>query len=592
MAGQEETGLRIGGGVVGVIGHVDHGKTALVRAMTGIETDRLPEERERGISIALGFAHLPANLPDANFPDSAGGGSIDLIDMPGHERFVRTMVAGASGIDAVLLVVAANEGVMPQTREHADIAGLLGIGRGLVVVTKADLVDEDTARLVGEEAADLLRAVGIAPEGILLTSATSGAGIAASRAALVDMVARAERQADERVACLAIDRAFAIAGHGPVVTGTLRGGAMSVGQELELWPGPKPVRVRSVQVHGGRVDAAAAGQRVALNLRGVEVGELGRGMMLAEPGALAPSEWLTVALRAVADAPDLPNGMRLEMLAGAAAVPVRLRLLDRDVLVAGEQALAQLRCAEPVAVPVREPLVLRVASPARTVAGGLVLEPVIARRKRMVPGVLARLAALRDAPGEPVVRGELKRGGARGVALVDLARLAGWPVPRLRALLSQLPVEIGRDGRVMPREEAERRRKLAPRMDEGRRVAAQDLAARIADTLRQGGLSPPAPREIVVDPASRHAVDRLLRDGTVVRAVDRAKGKEILFHADAIAEARRRLAPALMRGEGLLVTEIGAALDISRKYSMPLVDHLDTIGFTRRIGDRRVLARG
>jgi selenocysteine-specific elongation factor len=617
--------------VVGVIGHVDHGKTALVRALTGADTDRLPEEKERGISIALGFAHLAIG-PDRQ---------IDLIDMPGHERFVRTMISGATGIDAVLLVVAANEGIKPQTVEHIDIAGLLGLRQAVVAISKTDLVSPEQAAGVADEAARLLARSGLDPLPRVMTAALKENGIDDLRRTLAALAASQTPRTADGMAFLPIDRAFSIAGHGPVVTGTLRGAAVTAGDTLELLPSGQAVRVRAVQVHGGSVPAAAPGQRVALNLRDIEVAELKRGMVLAAPDSLALSEWLTISIRAVDGAPPLRNGMRLRALLGTDEVDIRLRLLDRDVLDAGESGFAQLHCGERVALPAGEHVILRLVSPPRTVAGGRILEPVAERQRRHRPQIFERLGNLRALPPAAMLAAEIQTRGVAGTTIRHLSQLSALAPSRIAELLQAQPVVVTRSGTAVPKggldqllarvpallapnptglshdellsalpgtgaavlDDAVERliaqralarrgsRLVVPRPDEdrARTQSEAELASRIAETLRLGGLTPPDPKEIVTNAESKRAVDRLLREGTIVRAVDCAKGKEILFHQDAIEDAKQRLAPLLERVPGLLVTEIGAALGISRKYSMPLLDHLDTIRFTRRINDRRML---
>ena len=616
--------------VVGVIGHVDHGKTALVRALTGQDTDRLPEEKRRGISIALGFAHLTAG------PD----GEIDLIDMPGHERFVRTMISGATGIDAVLLVVAANEGIKPQTVEHVEIASLLGLHRAVVAITKTDLVSGDRSRRTAEEAVRLLVESGLEPMPPAMISAPRGEGIDELRRRLATLTAGHAPHSTDGLAYLPIDRAFSVTGHGPVVTGTLRGAAIKAEDTLELLPSRRRVRIRGIQVHGTRVAAALPGQRVALNLRDVELGELEQGMAIAVPDALMPSEWLTVAIRAVPGAPPLENGIRVSALMGTSELEVRLRLLDRDILHAGGSAIAQLHCAQPVAVPAREPVILRLPSPARTIAGGKVLEAVTRRCRRHDPQILQRLECLRDLAPAALIAAELRRRGAAGISLRHFSQLTALAVPAIAELIRAQPLVTTDSGwlvrqsdlkeiiarilaLVAPHEGGLSRSRLSAALPESGpetlahalaqllacgalqergdrlsvprpavdRLHAQrqsDLAARIAETLRTAGLAPPNPGELVTDARSHRAVDRLLRAGILVRAVDRAKEREMLFHRDAIAEARRRLAPLLERPQGALVTEMREALGISRKHIMPLLEHLDAIRFTRRIHDRRV----
>ena len=618
--------------VLGVIGHVDHGKTALVRALTGRDTDALEEEKRRGISITLGFAHLRIGADI----------DIDLIDMPGHERFVRTMISGATGIDAVLLVVAANEGIKPQTVEHVDIASLLGLRRAVVAISKSDLVAPEQARGAAEEAVLLLSRSGFEALAPVMTSALNETGLEELRQALEALAMHQRAPAGDGIPYLPIDRTFSIAGHGPVVTGTLHGAAVAVADTLELLPLRRPVRVRAVEVHGARVPAAAPGQRVALNLRDIDIAELNRGMALAAPDALAISQWLTMSVRAVQGAPAMKNGLRLRAMLGTHEMDARLRLLDRDVLQAGESGLAQLHTVEPVALPAGEHVILRLPSPPRTIAGGKVLEPGTRRERRNCPAILERLEDLRTLSPAAMIAAEVERAAPAGTTLKRLSQVSALAAPRIMELIQALPFVVTRSGLVLRKADMDHllsripsllaqhatglsHEKLSsalsgsadaaldealgtllargliekrgsqfavpqPEQDRGRIRNEADLALRIAETLRRGGLTPPSPSTIVADPQSKRAVDRLLREGVIVRGRDRAKEKEILFHRDAIEDAQRRLAPLLERKPGLLVTEVGAALGISRKYSMPLLDHLDAIRFTRRVNDRRTRA--
>ena len=620
--------------LLGVIGHVDHGKTALVRALTGIETDRLPEEQRRGISIALGFAHL-----------TLGADEIDFIDMPGHERFVRTMVSGATGIDAVLLVVAANEGIKPQTVEHVDIAALLGLRRAVIVLTKGDLVSPEQACSVADAVAGFVARAGLrsvtAP---ILTSAVTGTGLEAVRQAIGTSMSEPRPDPGCGFAWLPVDRAFTIAGHGTVVTGTLRRGSLQATATLEVVPGGRRVRIRSLQVHGQAVQSAAPGQRVAVNLRGVDAAEVPRGVALCEPGLLTAQAWLSVQLGSVAGAPPIHTTTRLQLLSGTDEVEVRVRLLDRDVLEPGGTALAQLHCARPVAVPGRERFILRTASPAATVAGGLVLDPAAGRLRRHAPRSLERLQALSDATGDGILLQAIGGAGGAGLSLAELSRLAGISPALAEPALASLDVIRTRGDGVVARSVFEKLTSALPRLLGARasehpdgmsrerlgalipaagaavldeavarlvasgalrqeggqvRVAQPDreraqaqreaqVARRLAEALRRGGLAPPDLPE-ATDFQVRRMLDRLVREGLVVRARDRVQKRDVLFHRDAIEEARRRLAPLLAAGEGLLVKEAGLALGISRKFSVPLLEHLDAIRFTRRVGDRRVL---
>jgi selenocysteine-specific elongation factor len=552
------------------------------------------------------------------------------------------MVSGATGIDAVLLVVAANEGVKPQTLEHAHIAALLGLRRTVIAVNKIDLVEAEQAKRVAEETERLLGRFGLEPLPPVMTSVVQGTGIEELRQTLGSLAAIERPRDADGLAFLPIDRAFSIAGHGPVVTGTLRGAPVTAADKLELLPARQTVRVRAIQVHGTPTANALPGQRVALNLRDIEVAELKRGMVLAAPDTLALSDWLTISIRAVEDAPPLRNGMKLRAMFGTGGLEARLRLLDRDVLEPGQSAFAQLHFAEPVALPAREHVILRLVSPPQTVAGGKVLESGTRRQRRNSPPILKRLEDLRALPPAAMVASEIYRKGREGTTLQHLSQLSALAPSRIVELLETLPVVIARSGLVVSKSDMDtllsripallapqpagltrdkllsalpgtgravfdaalgrllaRRlisergsQLLIPRPDEDRARTRDEveLAAQIAEMLRRSGLAPPNPNTIVTGAQSKRAVDRLLRAGVIVRAVDRAKDREILFHRDAIEEAQRRLAPLLENSPGLLVSEIAAALGISRKYCMPLLDHLDTIHFTRRVDDRRVRA--
>jgi selenocysteine-specific elongation factor len=616
----------------GVIGHVDHGKTALVRVLTGIDTDRLPEEKRRGISIALGFAHFLGK--DA---------VIDLIDMPGHERFVRTMISGATGLDAVLLVVAANEGIKPQTIEHLDIAALVGVRRAVIAVTKADLVDAETLAAARGSVARLVAKAGLETGAPITTSATMGTGIEELRNALL-ACAEAHVTRDDGFAWLPVDRAFSVPGFGTVATGTLHRGALSVGDELSLIPGGPIARVRGLQVHRLAVARAVPGSRVAVNLRGVGTSALGRGQALVTPGVLKPAIWLNSLLHVVESAPGpIQTGARLKLLFGTTEVEARLRLLDRDALTPGETAPAQLRSAAPVTLPSGERCVLRTVSPPRTVAGGRVLEATSQRLRRNDAAVIARLLRLADSDQEAVIAGELEEAGGRGVALEDLARVAGLSpsrvtkhLPRLRACLAKGQVAVRLEvlsavmtgvlgalartrtpstieglHRLLPGplglpvlEEALHRlvargglrqsggtwHLARPEQERHQRQLDAELAQRLAELLRTAGLSPPGPDEILAaHPGARRALDGLRRSGELVLTFDRVQKRQFLFHREAVAEARRRLAPLLAKPPGILVKEAGAVLGISRKYSVPLLEYFDAVQYTRRHGDRRML---
>ncbi len=625
-----------------MIGHVDHGKTALVRALTGTDTDRLKEEKARGVSIVPGFALLKGAGTD--------GGEIDLVDLPGHERFVRAMISGATGMRAVLLAVDANEGIKPQTVEHLEIARLIGVRRGVIALTKCDLVGPET---IAERRAELVAVAtraGIAEPVVVATSVVAETGIVELRTALGALLRDAAPSTDDGFPYLPIDRVFARPGFGAVVTGTLRRGRLSVGDRIEIMPGGLTATVRSLQIHGRSVQTAEPGRRTAVALRGVEIGDLHRGQALAAPGMLVAGRWIDVALTAVASAETpLEGGTACRLLIGTTEVPARLRLLDRDGLEPGASTVAQLRTDEDIAVPAREPFVLRLDSPSITVAGGKILDPLARRRKRHDARVQAELAVTASGRPKETLATRLARDGAAGASLSDLARLVGIAPERVRRGLLELGArEIGdrflgapafaalresllaalavhhRDHAIEHGLPLDRLARAVTASEAVVTAALRDLVAtrdavqagplfRRADfdparhetehvrsleaAFRKGALSPPDEVEVVGrDIRRREALTYLLASGTLIRALDRVQKRTILFHRDAIAAGKAQLTksfPGATSAEGgFLAKEAGAALGISRKFSIPLLEHLDAVRFTRRVGDRRIFVDG
>ena len=402
--------------IVGTAGHVDHGKTALVKALTGIDTDRLPEEKRRGITLELGFAHL--RLPD--------GTTAGVVDVPGHERFVKAMAAGAGGVDLVLLVIAADDGVMPQTREHLDICQLLGVRAGVVALTKADLLPElgsDWRVLLEADVRTLLAGTALETAEVVEVSARTGEG----QAALLDALGRAAAALPERSVdgplFLPVDRSFTLKGFGTVVTGTLLSGALSPEEPVSLLPGlPGPFRARSVQVHGAQVARATAGQRTAVNVPAIAATDVRRGMVLTRAGELPETRTLDVELTLLAAAEAaLPRRRTLLLHLGTAQVEARVRLLDVEALQPGETALAQLRLSAPLAALPGQRFILRGPRPlpgrGATVAGGRVLTLSAPRRRR---GAGAQLEPMRAGDGEARVRWLVRQAGYRGLTAAEL----------------------------------------------------------------------------------------------------------------------------------------------------------------------------
>ena len=627
---------------IGVIGHVDHGKTTLVKALTGVDTDRLKEEKERGISIVLGFANL--KLPD---------GEIGFIDAPGHEKFVRTMIAGATGSEAVLLVLDVNEGVKPQTVEHIEIAELLGIRRGVVAITKCDAAEEDMRELARADLDDLLDATFLSDAPVIDTSAQSGEGLDALKDVLNGFVADTPPPEDEGYTYLPVDRSFTMAGFGTVVTGTLRSGALHTGDEVEIYPKSFKAKVRQLQSHNQETDCVLPGHRCAVNLRGVEKMQIGRGDALATPGTIRPAHFLDLHLDLLeSSARPLKQRQIVRILYGTTETFGRAHLLDRDTLDPGSSCVLQLQLDDTATVPAREPFIIRTYSPMRTIGGGRVLGHSDSRYPRFQNEIVERL--------EIWARGDLKemltnRLGDAGPGWIDIRRfcfanrinetetkerLNDLPVvlvgeyavfeqhwdrfkegilkslgdfhaeePTARGLLFEdlrghLNIKMNDDLLSHALKELETAKVAA--IEEGHYKLAdftvgsglgerdQALVDEIAGAFKQGGLEPPRLEHVVQGDKDRQRMYRYLLDTGVLTSTHVANkpktpGNTIVFHSDVIEDAKHRLT-ARFAPEGRFDTP-GAknVLGISRKYLIPLLECLDATGFTRRNDNERVL---
>ncbi len=516
---------------LGTAGHIDHGKTALVGALTGSRTDRLPEERSRGISIALGYA--PLELPS--------GRRVSVVDVPGHERFVRTMVAGASGIDCFLLCVAADAGVMRQTREHLAVIRQLGIADGVVAITKADIGEPE---LAAEEVAELVPGVET-----VAVSALGRTGLEELRAAIERVVAQLPgRTADERPARLHVDRSFTLKGIGTVVTGTLWAGEIATGDAVTVLPRGLTARVRSVQVHEQAHERAVAGQRVALNLSGVGWRELGRGDLICPPGtALRPTYLVDAAATLEPAARSLRSGTRLQVHHGTREAPARAIVLDGEELLPGERGFLQLRLEAPLVPDAGDRVVLRQLAPPDTVGGALVLDAA-PRKHRGGDEVLGRLAALERGETPPTVVAERE------------------PEP----------------GRSDPADDGE-----AP--PEQREL--DDAALRIASVLASDGASPRADADLAeaaaLSPRDAQArLAQLVEAGQAVRVA-----RNLHFHPEPLSELEARIVDICEREGSVSIAGVRDALGTSRKYAQALLEHLDATKVTRRREDVHVLRR-
>ncbi len=625
---------------VGVAGHIDHGKTALVRALTGQETDRLAEEQARGMSIVLGFAHL--SLPE---------GEIDLVDVPGHERFVHTMIAGATGIEAVLLVIGANERIKPQTEEHLALTGLLGVKKGIVVVSKSDLIsgEEERARIT-QEIGEFLGSTFLAHAPLVWTSAITGEGLDTLRRHLRQLLLEAAPLPELSFCCLPIDRAFSITGYGTVVTGTLRRGGLHVGQSVQIWPHGAKAEVRGLEVHGLPVKHALAGRRVAVNLRGVKKEDVARGNLLATPDALTPTRYLDAYLTLLPSiAHPVKNGQTVRLHWGTSETDARAHLLDADEIAPGASGFVQWRFAQLVAVPTQEPFVVRALSPAETLGGGIIFDANPARHRRFDPDALGRLQTLLRGTLAQHADAKLREAGPAGTdarrlgislavsapALEDVLAvsvplitcsggliihrdifdnlkadvlrcveefhqshptLPGLPLAALRGSLSpalkppalaRILEDLVRAGRVQWQDGLVRN--AAWTAGDGLEPHERILMQQMETLFRDGGLQPPRLEDIVgTDKRRRNLFHYLIGQKVLVETVDKTNNRTLFFHRDALQDARHRLERGLARGAALSVSQLNSVLGTTRKFSIPLLEHFDRQGVIRREGDLRV----
>ncbi|WP_022852329.1 selenocysteine-specific translation elongation factor [Thermodesulfatator atlanticus] len=633
--------------ILGTAGHIDHGKTTLVKALTGIDTDRLKEEKERGITIELGFAHL--TLPS--------GVRLGIVDVPGHERFVKNMVAGASGVDLVALVIAADEGVMPQTKEHLEICELLGVKTGIVVITKKDLVDEEWLELIKEDIAEALKGTFLEDAPMIAVSATTGEGLEE----LISLLDKVVKQVPDRPAKgpfrLAIDRVFTVKGFGTVVTGTSLSGKVKIGDEVKIYPKELDAKVRRIQVHGEDRDQAEAGQRTALNLHGVTKEDLERGDVVAHKGALRPSLIVDVALKYLSSAPKpLQHNTRVRFHIGTSEVLGRVFLFGTDKIEPGSEALAQLRLEEPVVCWRGDHFVIRSYSPMITIGGGVVLNPVAFRRKRSQRHQLEELKLLRDGTTEDVILYHLRIAEEMGLPFEEIAlrvsifgedleeilkklkehgkikeirteakrlfmareiydEIKQEILNRLRKFHEKFPLKPG-----LTKEELKQRlpsglevrvyekmleeliakgkivqEKEIIRLKEHKIVLAEEqeaLKRKIEDAFRKAGFTPPDKDEILArfkeNPALVQEIfSLLLQEGKLVKLRD-----ELVFHHDVIEEVKKRVVSFLTKNKEMAVGDFRKLVDgSSRKYMIPLLEYLDREKVTIRLGDKRVLRR-
>ena len=633
--------------VIGTAGHIDHGKTALVKALTGIDADRLAEEKRRGITIDLGFAHMA--LPTAD----GGTLQIGFVDVPGHERFVRNMLAGVGGIDLVLLVIAADESIKPQTREHFDILQLLGVKRGITVLTKSDAVDAETLDVVRLEVEEFLRGTFLEAPGapIVAVSALTGAGLDELKRAIGHAAAQVEARDRQALARLPIDRVFTMKGFGTVVTGTLVSGTIHREDEMEVFPLGKKVRVRGIQVHGESGEVAAAGQRTALNLAGATTEELSRGMTLAPPATFSATRVVDVRLRLLPSAPrGLKDRTRVHFHSysteGIGEVVFRrsTKLNAQGFKLApGDEAFARIRLSEPALLFPGDRFILRQFSPVVTIGGGEVLDASPASRDLPGADVLETLAG-RDR--QAILRTRIWRHYHDGAYLAELIAETGWTKSTIETELSE-PVKAGQVVRISdvflvgdaweglkqqfvptleqfhrenPLLEGISRTELQDRTDAsndtvfeallqtlvkekkievagdvvrlpGRGVVMKDEEAEskkeIEDAFAAAGLRVPALHEVLaglkIDRGRAQKIVTLLLRDRVLVKIS----EELVFHRSALEELRRQIGARKAKSPVIDVAAFKEMTGVSRKYAIPLLEYLDRERVTRRVGDSR-----
>jgi selenocysteine-specific elongation factor len=626
--------------VVGTAGHIDHGKTSLVKALTGIDTDRLPEEKARGITIDLGFAFL----------EEANGLSIEIVDVPGHERFVKNMLAGVGGIDLALLVIAADEGVMPQTREHLAICALLHIRRGIVALTKADLVEPDWLELVKDDVASLLRGTFLENAPVVPVSAKTGAGLDDLRAALGRIAATAPARATDQLPRLPIDRVFTVKGFGTVVTGTLLAGRLAVDDRVEIYPEGIRVKIRGLQTHGHGVTEAVAGQRTAINLQNLERVAIDRGDVVGLAETLVPSTLVDGTLELLADAPrPLKTRDRVRFHVGTSEVMARVLLLEGQQLEPGERTFARLRLEAPVVALPGDRFVIRSYSPVVTIGGGTLLDVAPPRFKRKAPPLLAHLGLLETGSPEAVVEEHVRHAGLSGMRTGALAGRVPYGPARLREIVDALArdkhvLAVERDWFVHPEsydrlrdralavlDEFHRAHPLRPGMSReelrGRAGAADERVfghlltsldadgvvrvdrdkvrradhavrldpaqQRVVDVIELEFLkmeaAPPSPEEALaragITGDEEHELFQVLTDA---KKLVRVK-ESLFFHARALESIQDKLVALLRDRKEIGPADIKDLLGISRKYAIPLLEYFDGRRVTQRVGERRVL---
>ena len=629
--------------ILGTAGHVDHGKTALIKALTGTDTDRLKEEKERGITIELGFAQFTLK----------NGEKIGIVDVPGHERFVKNMVAGAGGIDVVAMVIAADEGVMPQTREHLDICQLLGIKKGIVALTKIDLVDEEWRDLVREDIRDFLKGTFLEESPIIPLSAVTGAGLPEFISALEKIVSATDERADSGFFRLPADRVFTMKGFGTVITGTLMSGKAKVGDTIQIMPGQIKAKIRGIQIHNEMEEVAVAGQRTAMNLQGIDKDTIQRGNILTPPDTFEPTVRMDISLKYLPGTrKKLKNRTPVRFHTGTSEIISRIILLDKNEIEPGEEVYAQVILESPTVATAGDRFVIRSYSPVSTIGGGEILDPIAEKYKRHFEQRLTELQTLKSADSLEKTRIIIERVGLRGISARQLSVRTGIPLnkqnkimegmfSRKEALLldrddfrvvsfsiyktlqSKILQEIKAYHKRFPLREGHPKEELRTRAGkfidsklfnkairdlehEGHIVVEQenirrvdhsvnlkgkleDLRENIAGIYLESKLTPPSTKEIMERFSDRktetvNVLNVMFNDGILIKI-----NEDMYYHKQFIDTLRKDYKEFLLKNKESTPAIFRDMTGLSRKYIIPLMEYFDKTKLTIRVGDHRVL---
>jgi len=632
--------------ILGTAGHIDHGKTSLIKAITGTDTDRLKEEKERGITIELGFAFL----------DLPSGKHLGIVDVPGHEKFVKNMVAGATGIDIVAMVIAADEGVMPQTREHMEICALLGVRHGLIAMTKTDMVDEEWLELALEDIREFSQGTFLETAPILPVSSVTGQGIPELIAALDEIAGQIPQRRPSNLFRLPIDRVFTMKGFGTVITGSLVSGKITVGETIMIYPSGITSKVRGIQVHNQSANEADAGMRTAINFQGLDKAAVNRGEVLSTPNALVNSYMVDVSFHYLAsNQKPLKNRTLVRFHTGTSEVMGYLILLEQQELPPGQTVVAQLRLDSPVAIVKDDRFVVRSYSPVRTIGGGYVLNPAPQKHKRLKPEIIKGLQDLTNDDPDVIISYHIEQGGYRGVSFSHLKIMTNLPDKQLEIqlqhLLSQKAIiQTDKENRIfihqstfdtlkqkftehltdyhstnplkagMPKEELKSKFPLLTdaklfnqvlnqmiknqqivqeentvRLENHRVFLGQDQAdirKKIIKIHQTGGLQPPYFRDVIreLDADPKHVQDvlrLLVEEGQIIKTKD-----DLYFDAKAVEMLKTKLVEFLKTNGDITTPQFKEMTGVSRKYLIPLIEYFDAKNVTLRVGDSRKLRKG